>query len=63
MRAISVVERKIGITELAARLKVPEDTLRAWRDGHATMPERKFLMLIDVLTELVPTWDDWDQRE
>ena len=61
MRAISVVERKIGIAELAVRLKVPEDLVKAWRDGHATMPERKFLMLVDVLNHIVPSWETWDQ--
>ena len=61
MRVIAVLDKKIGMAELAARLKVPEDTLRAWRNGHATMPERKFLVLVDILTEHVPSWDTWDE--
>jgi hypothetical protein len=39
----------IGIEQLAAGLKVPLPLLQAWIDGHATMPERKFLVLADLL--------------
>jgi hypothetical protein len=39
----------IGIEQLAAGLKVPLPLLRAWIDGHATMPDRKFLALADLL--------------
>jgi len=61
-RALAVAERRLGIEELAARLTAHHTTVAAWRDGHATMPERKFLLLVDVLTELDPTWDDWDGK-
>lgn len=62
MRALEVVEKKVGIHELARRLGMPPETVTAWRDGMATMPERKFLKLVDVLTELDPTWTGWDEK-
>ena len=36
----------------------PDTTIRAWQFGHAIMPERKFLRLVDILIELDPTWVD-----
>ena len=60
LRAIAVVEQKIGLAELATRLKVPDDTLLAWRNGHVTMPERNFLLLVDLLTDVGATWEEWD---
>ncbi len=60
-RAIEVAEQKIGIEELARRLNAPDTTVRAWRDRHASMPERKFLLLVDVLAELDVGWADWDR--
>jgi len=60
LRSIEVAESKLGSAELARRLTVPQETLRAWRDGLATMPEYKFLRLVDILTELDPTWEEWD---
>ena len=47
--------------ELVWRLQAAEETIRAWRDGHATMPQYKFLRLVDILTELDPSWRDWDR--
>jgi len=61
-RALQVAEGRLGMEELAARLKAHSSTVIAWRDGHATMPERKFLLLVDVLTELDPSWTDWDRQ-
>ena len=61
VRAIEVAEQRLGMEELARRLKTPDTTVRAWRDRHATMPERKFLLLVDVLAELDVTWTDWDR--
>ena len=63
LRALEVVERKVGLHELALRLHMPEDTVRAWRDGNATMPERYFLRLVDVLTEISADWQDWDDDQ
>ena len=57
IRAIEVAEKHLGTDELAVRLKAPATTVRAWRMGHATMPERKFLLLVDLLAQLEPQWD------
>jgi hypothetical protein len=62
MRALEVVEKKIGLHELALRLGMPPETVTAWRDGMATMPERKFLKLVDVLTDLDPSWREWEEK-
>src|SRR5437016_313715 len=35
-----------------ARLQVPPELIQTWINGHATMPERKFLRLVDVLDEI-----------
>jgi hypothetical protein len=43
---------RLGTEALADALKVPEPLLRAWMDGHATMPDRKFLALADLLETL-----------
>ena len=42
--------------ELATRLGATPDTIRIWRNGHASMPERKFLKLIDIITDLDVDW-------
>jgi hypothetical protein len=60
-RALDVAEKRLGIQELCHRLAVPETTVRAWQLGHATMPEYKFLRLVDILTELDPSWTEWDE--
>jgi len=44
--------RRLGREELARRLKVPEALLDTWMNGHATMPERKFIALVDLLDHL-----------
>jgi hypothetical protein len=61
-RSLEIAEKKLGWRELASRLQAPEETIRAWRDGHATMPQYKFLRLVDILTELDPSWRDWDNE-
>ena len=43
---------QLGAAELARRLSVTEDTLRMWIAGHATMPERKAMLLVDVIDEI-----------
>lgn len=48
--------------EVAARLRATVGSVEAWRDALATMPERKFLTLVDVLTSLEPSWADWDNK-
>lgn len=39
----------IGEEDLAMALKVPRHLLQAWMSGHATMPDRKLMLLIDAL--------------
>ena len=39
----------LGPEELAVALKVPRHLLDAWMSGHASMPDRKLLLLIDAL--------------
>jgi hypothetical protein len=41
--------RILGLPELAKRLNTPPESLQLWMDGLATMPERKFLALVDIL--------------
>ena len=44
-RALAVA----GIEELAIALKSPVHLVEAWILGHASMPERKLLLLVDFL--------------
>ena len=60
VRALEVAEKHLGMKELCRRMVVPEDSIRAWKLGHATMPQYKFLRLVDILTELDPDWKEWD---
>jgi hypothetical protein len=39
----------MGRQELALRLRVPQLLLDAWINGHASIPDRKFLMMLDLL--------------
>lgn len=57
-RAIDVAEKHLGMDELAQKLVAPPSAIEAWRAGLATMPDRKFLKLVDILNELVPDWTD-----
>ena len=62
-RAIDVAVKRLGMKELSERLGSPESSIEAWRMGHATMPEYKFLKLVDILTDLVIDWDEWNPKE
>lgn len=55
-RGLEIAEKKLGIVELSVRLGSPVGSIKAWRTGDATMPERKFLALVEILTELDPSW-------
>ena len=59
-RALEIAEKRLGIAELSRRLQVPDTTVRAWRFGHETMQAKKFLELVDILTELDPSWNEWN---
>jgi len=43
---------RIGRGELARRLNTPESLLEAWMGGHASMPDRKLLLLAELLDKL-----------
>jgi hypothetical protein len=57
-RGLEIAEKRLGMTELSVRLGSPAGAIMAWRLGHATMPEYKFLKLVDVLMEIDPSWND-----
>ena len=63
MRAFEVTEKRLGMKELSERLGSPESSIQAWRMGHATMPEDKFLKLVDIITDLAVAWDEWNPKE
>jgi hypothetical protein len=44
--------KRLGRTELAKRLNVPEELLEAWIGGNASMPDRKLLALADLIEKL-----------
>ncbi len=62
MRALQIAEEKLGLQQLSLRLSAPGATLHAWRDGHATMPQHRFLRLIDLLSALDPAWYDSEEK-
>lgn len=59
-RALEIAEKRLGVRELALRLKVSEDVITAWRYGESTMPSQKFLDLVDMLVDVQPTWNEWN---
>jgi len=58
IKGLQIAESRLGMEELSRRLGAPDTLVRAWRMGHVTMPQRKFLALVDILTELDPSWDE-----
>ena len=58
MKGLEIAEKHLGMDELSRRLRAPADLVRAWRFGHTTMPEYKFLALVDILTDLDPDWTE-----
>ena len=57
-KGLEMAQNHLGIEELAHRLHTVPNVIQAWRMGHATMPEYKFLRLVDILNELEPDWTD-----
>ena len=51
-RALERALKALGPDELSTRLQAPPELIQTWINGHATMPERKFLRLIDLLDEI-----------
>ena len=43
---------RLGSSDLAKRLDVPDSLLEAWMSGHASMPDRKLLQLAEMLDAL-----------
>ena len=41
----------VGIDKLSERLRAPPELIQTWINGHATMPERKMSVLLDILGE------------
>ena len=60
MRALAVMERRLGIDELCARLGAEEVDIRAWQSGAVEMPDKDFLRLIDLVTDLEPEF--WTRK-
>jgi hypothetical protein len=60
-KGLEIAENHLGIEELANRLHTVPSIIHAWLRGHATMPEYKFLRLVDILNELEPDWTDHAQ--
>ena len=57
-KALEIAERHLGLDELCRRLEVSETTVRSWRFGDGIVPEDKFLRLVDILTDLDPSWTE-----
>ncbi len=51
-KALERALKALGPDVLSARLQAPPELIQTWINGHATMPERKFLRLIDLLDEI-----------
>ena len=52
IRSIEMAERRLGMDELSRRLGAPDTTIRAWRQGHSTIPPHKVQKLIKVLSDI-----------
>jgi len=55
-KALRIAEMRLGIDVLAEKLNASVGEIIAWRMGHAVMPERKWLKLVDILLDLDPEW-------
>lgn len=53
--------RELGIAVIASRLGVAPVLVDLWRTGRAAMPRQEFLLLVDMLVELKPDWEDWNE--
>ena len=48
---LAVAANRLGVSPLAKELKVPDALLAAWLSGHAAIPDRKLLLLADVIAK------------
>jgi hypothetical protein len=55
-RGLEMAEQRLGMGELCKRLDSPSSSIEAWRLGHTTMPDGKFLLLVEVLMQIDPHW-------
>jgi hypothetical protein len=60
MRALAVAEKRLGIEALCGRLGAPEATVRDWQSGMTEMPDKDFLRLVDIVTDIEPEF--WTRR-
>jgi hypothetical protein len=60
-QGLEIAEKQLGIAELSLRLGSPVSSIHAWKLGHASMPENKFLLLVDILTQIDPQWNEPDK--
>lgn len=51
-RLLEEAVSRLGLAEAAKQLNTPEHLLQAWISGHAHMPDRKLLVLTDLLDKL-----------
>ena len=51
-RALERALEQFGPRAVSERLNAPPELIRTWLNGHATMPHRKFLLLVDLLDEI-----------
>ena len=49
---LAAAANRMGVTPLARQLNVPDSLLAAWMSGHASMPDRKLLVLAALLEKL-----------
>lgn len=56
LRGLQIAEEELGLDEVARRLAVAPGTVDDWRMGLSSMPEEKFLGLVDILVTIDPTW-------
>ena len=60
-KGLEIAEKHLGIVVLAKRLHTVPSIIHAWRSGHDTMPEYKFLALVDIVAALEPEWTEGTQ--
>lgn len=61
-KGLELAERHFGMERLSIKLGAAATTIHAWRAGDVTMPEEKFLELVDILTVIDPDWTDKVKR-
>lgn len=53
-RALGRALKLLGPDELSKRLGAPPELIQTWLNGHATVPERKVMALIDLIDQMGP---------